>query len=271
MNLVGSARERLLLCAPFVSTHAAELIERCCVSADAIGARSTILTDLSPRAVCDGATDPGAVVRLQRALPGCRVVHLPRLHAKVYLADGQRAIVTSGNLTAGGLRYNHECGVLLDAVSAVQRLEREILAYGALGCSLDSNALGEYSDLASSVVDAERREKRSATQAARKALAAALSQAESMLIRARLGGGPMHPVFERTILFLLTRSGPLPTTRLHPLVQQIHPDLCDDSVDRVIDGVHFGKKWKHAVRTAQQQLRKKGLVELVDGAWRLVR
>jgi hypothetical protein len=54
----------------------------------------------------------------------------------------------------------------------------------------------------------------------------------------------------------------MPTAELHPLIQRIHPDLCDDSVDRVIDGKHFGKKWKHAVRTAQQHLKKIGKVEL---------
>jgi hypothetical protein len=45
--------------------------------------------------------------------------------------------------------------------------------------------------------------------------------------------------------------------------------LCDDEVDRVIDGRHFGKKWKHAVRTAQQHLRRKGLIALEGELWRL--
>jgi hypothetical protein len=80
----------------------------------------------------------------------------------------------------------------------------------------------------------------------------------------------LHTVFARTIAFLLRRQGPLTTQQLHPLVQQLHPDLCDDRVDRVIDGKRFGKKWKHAVRTAQQQLKKAGAVALVDGYWRLV-
>ena len=79
----------------------------------------------------------------------------------------------------------------------------------------------------------------------------------------------MHTVFADTIVYLLRRHGSLPTVAMHPLIERIHPDLCDNSVDRVIDGKRFGKKWKHAVRTAQQQLRKKGLVELVNGRWQL--
>jgi hypothetical protein len=58
------------------------------------------------------------------------------------------------------------------------------------------------------------------------------------------------------------------TEDIHPLIKAIHPDLCDDSVDRVIDGKRFGKKWKHAVRTAQQQLKKRGVVRYDDGLWR---
>jgi hypothetical protein len=52
-------------------------------------------------------------------------------------------------------------------------------------------------------------------------------------------------------------------------VQQIHPDLCDDSIDRVIDGMNFGKKWKHHVRSAQQALKREGVVLFDNGTWRL--
>ncbi len=75
-------------------------------------------------------------------------------------------------------------------------------------------------------------------------------------------------VFSRTILFLL-RGGPLRTIDLRPQIKRIHPDLCDDSVDRVIDGERFGKKWKHLVRTAQQILKRDGLVEFDGTSWRL--
>jgi hypothetical protein len=52
--------------------------------------------------------------------------------------------------------------------------------------------------------------------------------------------------------------------RIHP-----HPDLCDDTIDRVIDGQHFGKKWKHAVRTAQAFLRRRGDIQREGGKWHL--
>lgn len=65
------------------------------------------------------------------------------------------------------------------------------------------------------------------------------------------------------------RAGPKTTEGIHEAVQAVHPDLCDDTVERVIDGKRFGKKWKHAVRTAQQHLKRRGLAEYKDGLWRL--
>ena len=90
------------------------------------------------------------------------------------------------------------------------------------------------------------------------------------LIIAKLSGGPLHSIFEKTILYLIQKNGALSTIELHGLIQEIHPDLCDDYEDRVINGVRFGKKWKHAVRTAQQHLKKKKLVDLESGRWQLL-
>jgi hypothetical protein len=50
------------------------------------------------------------------------------------------------------------------------------------------------------------------------------------------------------------------TTRLHEPIRLVHPDLCDDRVGRVIGRRHFGKRWKHAVRSAQQGLRRRGVI-----------
>jgi len=43
----------------------------------------------------------------------------------------------------------------------------------------------------------------------------------------------------------------------------------DDSVDRVIGEVHFGKKWKHYARTAQQHLKRRGEIEFDGARWHL--
>jgi len=40
-------------------------------------------------------------------------------------------------------------------------------------------------------------------------------------------------------------------------------------VDRIIGDVHFGKKWKHYVRNAQQYLKRHGEIEFDGERWHL--
>ena len=220
-------------------------------------------------AICMGATDPTAVASFQSGHANSRVVHLPRLHAKVYAADGATAIVTSGNLTGGGLRFNHEYGVLIRDPTGAARIHADIDSLSTLGAELDRAALQTFCGLAEEARDAYRAQMAAASSATVRRLRHALTSATDSLLHARLAGGPLHSVFAATIEHLLSRHGPMTTQQLHPLIQQMHPDLCDDSVDRVIDGKRFGKKWKHAVRTAQQQLKKRGSVQLADDRWML--
>lgn len=268
-TLVSSAKERLTLCAPYVSERGAEIVRNARGKSGPTRSAVLVLTDLSPLAVCAGATDPAAVASLGSGLPNVRTIHLPRLHAKVYAADGARAVVTSGNLTDGGLRGNHECGLYVDDAALAGRIEREINEYAALGAAVDGSTLEKVCELAADARAAYRAQTASASRDSTRRLRAVLRNASDTLVRARLAEGPIHTVFARTIEFLLRRHGPLSTERMHPMVQQMHPDLCDDAVDRVIDGKRFGKKWKHAVRTAQQQLKKRGVIVLVNGTWTL--
>lgn len=269
-NVVSLARDRLILCAPFISPDGARAVASARKGQGCIGAKSLTLTDLSPRAVCAGATDPSAVASVGATLKGSRVVHLPRLHAKVYVADGRRAVVTSGNLTSGGLGRNYEYGVLISDDVIATRVESDVLEYAGLGAEIDESTLATYCEAATDARKAYAQQVASASRVVQQRLASSLNAANDTLLRARLAGGAMHTVFAKTIAFLLRRHGPLTTRQLHPMVQQLHPDLCDDTVDRVIDGQHFGKKWKHAVRTAQQQLKKTGTVRLVGDKWLLV-
>jgi len=82
---------------------------------------------------------------------------------------------------------------------------------------------------------------------------------EDNLIRMRVKHKSINSIFSETLLYLLSRK-PMSTEELHLLVKDIHVDLCDDTLDRVIDGKHFGKLWKHQVRNAQVTLRKAGLI-----------
>jgi hypothetical protein len=230
----------------------------------------TFITDLSPANVCQRSTDPRALRHLQNHAEFTVIRHLPGVHAKVYVADDDIAIVSSGNLTAGGLYRNFEYGVELRSDAIAETIKRDVLEFGALGADVPSEQLDAYCEAADELRGLCDEQQRSARREIRRRFQQAFRNAEDSLIRARLAGGAVHTVFAHTIEYLLRTNGPLTTEALHPMIKVIHPDLCDDSVDRVIDGKRFGKKWKHAVRTAQQQLKKRGLVSYEDGVWRLV-
>jgi hypothetical protein len=185
----------------------------------------------------------------------------------VYISDTRCAIVTSGNLTAGGLERNYEYGVKIRDRKIVSAILKDISGYSELGALISPEGLAAYCDTAERMRTLLRKQQDSARASLRFEFQRQLEHAELELARFRLAEGPMHTVFAKTILYLLSKHGPLSTEQLHPRIQSIHPDLCDDEVDRIIDGKHFGKKWKHAVRSAQQQLKRQGLVALSGGRW----
>jgi len=55
------------------------------------------------------------------------VRNYPTLHAKTYIFDSQRAIITSANLTLGGLKNNYECGVLIHDSNTAGQLKADFL------------------------------------------------------------------------------------------------------------------------------------------------
>lgn len=270
-ELVSRTREHMLICSPFIGRSATTLVVSNFNDTFRRVGNLTIVTDLSPLNVAQGATDPHAIMDLCHCTRMVAVRHLPKVHAKVYVGDTDSAIVTSANLTAGGLLRNFEYGVKLDDATFVTQIRQDILEYGRLGADVSRSRLEEYCDVADRLRATFGQTVRSSHDELRVAFDACVADAQDRLLELRLAQGPIHTVFARTIEFLLRLHGPTRTQDLHPLIQKLHPDLCDDSVDRVIDGKRFGKKWKHAVRSAQQQLKQRGIVRYEDGLWRLCR
>ena len=267
--LVGRAHSSLLISSPYATREGTNLITGNITAALRSCGHLSFVTDLSPMNMCQRATDPGAILSLCKYTAHATIRHLPRIHAKVYVADNELAIITSGNLTAGGLVHNHEYGIEVTDTNLVRRIRRDISDLSDLGALVRSDTLAAYCHAVDELRAAFETQRRSTARAIKHHFDKTLRAAEDDLIRMRLAGGAMHTVFAQTIEYLLRHHGPLPTTSLHPLIAALHPDLCDDTVDRVIDGKRFGKKWKHAVRTAQQQLKKQGIVKLDGNAWQL--
>jgi hypothetical protein len=265
--LLKSATHDIVVCSPFVGMSGTNFVQEHLPADFSISGRVEFLTNLSVGNVCQRATDPRALKRLTHSFPNTTIHHIPGLHAKTYVVDFDHAIITSGNLTAGGLYRNLEHAVVVSDSILVRTIRSQLMDFASLGAQVPHILLDSYCDALEVVLPSLRREQQLAQGVLRQRFADAIQPLEDELIKLRLAGGAMHTVFARTIQYLLRTRGPLMTVQMHPMIAAIHPDLCDDAVDRVIDGRHFGKKWKHAVRTAQQQLKERGVVEYASKFW----
>jgi hypothetical protein len=226
-----------------------------------------VLTDLSRDNMLSGATDAEAIAKLVEALPQTTVRFLPSLHAKVYVFDCLSAVVTSGNFTDSGLRRNFEYGIHLTEPTAVAAVRADMLTYGELGSAI---SLAQLHSFAIAAKDLRLLRKEAEAGLRQKLRLEFDREMEESVLRVRAGNRSLDAILADAILYVL-RSGPKATPAIHIAVQQIHPDLCDDAVDRIINGVRFGKKWKHSVRVAQSHLKRRGRIRLQGGQWMIIR
>lgn len=266
-QLVATATKDILILSPYITRRPLEMLLAILKHRrmDHV-IRMRLVTNLSPNSLATEALDIGALLRLFEALPKMSLTHLPRLHAKVYVADHACAVVTSANLTDGGLSSNYEFGLCLNDPLVVARVRKDAEAYAGLGGDVSLQALADLKMTAEELVALRRKAEHDVNPQLKKALNTQSHLAQLKLFHVRARGKTTHGIFADTLMYLLTR-GPQRTVDLHRMIQSIHPDLCDDSIDRVIDGVHFGKKWKHYVRTAQQYLKRNGMITYDQDYW----
>lgn len=266
-RLLEGAASDVLVAAPYVSAYGIDfLIEHLPLALRHAGTL-TIVCDLSPQNVAQGSTEVAPLLRLTDECRAIRVVHLPRLHCKVYVADESQAIVTSGNLTRGGLLHNFEYGLRLNDIEAVRHVRRDVLDYASVGTDLDVLTLSDYARHERQLREAGRQATRQTREDAE--FGEAVDAARAVLARSNSTEEAVTSVFERTVLYVLRREGPLTTPEIHDRVRALRPDLCDEA-DRIIDGQSYGRKWKHAVRTAQQHLKRRGALQRIEDHWSAV-
>lgn len=264
-EFIGSARDSLVLAAPFITAAPLRIVKESLHSSGL--KRIDILTNFASSSLISRSCDPRALAKFASEVPPTRVFHLPGLHAKVYVADGNRAIVTSANLTANALYSNTEIGLLVTERRTASDLATHLDRLASVGVQLDADQLNTLSDVAAdaalqseTVTDLTRAE-------VDKALSRALCATDEHLRQLRAQRTQStNSLFAQTIRLSLA-TGPKTTIDIHAFVQAIHPDICDDSIDRVIDGVSFGLRWKHMVRNAQQYLKRQGTI---DDRWSLL-
>lgn len=269
-KLLGRVDRSLILASPFIKRSRASsvlsLLQRRGIQNNL---DLLLITDLRPESALNGSTGLEALLDFSYHLPRLRLTYLPSLHAKVYVADQTMAIITSGNLTDPGIESNIEYGIVSTDFKIVSQVRKDFEGYALLGAKISPE---EILGLANEIKELKllfRKAEQTIRVKASKIFQEKLQATRTRLLRHRAKGKSTNAILSETILFLLSKS-PLRTIELHPLIKLIHPDICDDSIDRVIDGVHFGKKWKHHVRIAQQFLKRAGQIRYDNEHWHLV-
>ena len=254
-GVARAARRSLLVAAPYIKDDEAAWL---CGQLRP-GVAVLTLANLDTDAVSSAALDVAALGRLAEASPASRLVALPSLHAKVYIADETAAIVTSGNLTRAALDRNIECGVLLDEPDPVRALRAEMQSFTHLGSELDAEALRDLAP-----IEAELRRTRAGADAAgspeaRREFARVLREARPEFVAAPIGDRSVPAMFRDAVRFVLARSGPLAQRDINEAVRALLPDLCRDDEQLIIKGEPYNSSaWKRRVRHAGQSLKARG-------------
>jgi len=258
-----------MVVSPFLTRHGLDVLQQS-LRGNAQSRSLTIITNISASSVQHGALDLKSLAAFSASQNTCRVRNLPGLHAKIYVVDETTAIVTSANLTRGGLTANYEYGALVRDRASVRKIRTDRLDYADLGADVPASDLARLAALAEGLrdaaEDAEREMRRSTPW---RKFSKGVDHLKDELLRQRVRHKSVNSIFADTVRYLL-RLQAMTTPGLEMHIQAIHPDMCDDSIDRVIDGMRFGKKWKHMVRNTQQFLKKRGEIALRDGRWHLV-
>lgn len=271
INIISETKKELFVSSPFINIMGVRILS------DAIRIKSSIeisiVTNLTTRNIINEITEPSALLELYKQFAQVKISSLGRLHAKVYLIDNKIGIITSANLTSGGLVNNFEYGVLIDDKNIISAIKEDMLKYYSLGNILDRDLIEKINEESNKIYRIRNRTQNviKNTKLAQ-LLRKSTDSLDFELLKNRIKEGKtINAIFSDTILYLLKKKDALSTEEIHPLIQTMHPDICDDSIDRVINGQHFGKKWKHLIRDAQQALKKRGLIFLKNNKWHLVK
>lgn len=243
IDIVSKTQKELFISSPFVNVEGVKIL--CNSIREKSKIKISFITNFTTQNIVNNLTEPDAILKLHNNFTNVEVSSLGRLHAKVYLIDDTIGIITSANLTNGGLKSNFEYGVMIEDTNIISNIKEDMSKYFKLGNIIDKDLLESISEIKKEI-DNDIKNKE-----LKELLKKHTEKIDDELLKNRIKGNKtINAIFSDTILYLLNKKGPLSTEEMHPLIQNIHPDICDDSIDRVINGQHFGKKWKHLVRDA---------------------
>lgn len=143
-SLAESCERKFTVIAPFIKQPVAdELLE--CLHSDV---ESTCITSMKLHSFLSRASDIQALRAFESRENGA-LLNLQRLHAKVYIADDARCIVSSANPTYSGLNSNVECGVFSDDNHFVS----DVLAYFPFDENRTRDDMSEITQVSEATLD----------------------------------------------------------------------------------------------------------------------
>ncbi|MEA4821968.1 MAG: phosphatidylserine/phosphatidylglycerophosphate/cardiolipin synthase family protein, partial [Erysipelotrichales bacterium] len=107
-KLIENSNNEVLLCAPYIKRNVINDI----LKLKKPGVKIEIITSSNIANFINKSLDIEAIKILIKN--GCNVLNYQNLHAKIYLFDNEKALITSANLTNNGLYNNYEYGVLIE-------------------------------------------------------------------------------------------------------------------------------------------------------------
>src|SRR2546427_12532881 len=105
-DVFRSVERELVIVSPYIKESETRSLNERFKSGQRDKLKLSVLTDVSADSVLCGALDVSALHEIAEIFPRATVTTLPRLHAKVYIADSRFALVTSANFTRPWMDLN---------------------------------------------------------------------------------------------------------------------------------------------------------------------
>ena len=142
-ELVKESNKEMLFCAPFIKREIVEEI----LKSKRPGVVLEVITSSNLANFVNGSLDVSAIKTLLKN--GIKVLNFQNLHAKIYLFDNKKALVTSANLTNNAFYNNYEYGLL------VNEEEKETIStiYADFIAMMDSELCGSFNEKSIDEID----------------------------------------------------------------------------------------------------------------------
>ncbi len=116
MELVSQSKKSIKITSPFVKENVCNEL----LSFKNSNTSLELITSFKLMNIYSGSLDLSA---LENVIKNKGVVkNFPKLHSKIYLFDDKKVIITSGNLTNGGLLNNYEYGIYTENLEIVSKV-----------------------------------------------------------------------------------------------------------------------------------------------------